>query len=80
MGSEVAIYTFESLDVGTVKMTTKFPGGTIRSSDRRAYEGCCATEHRVTGGTGVFAGARGTASSEQLTRGRDLKVYRLQLA
>lgn len=66
VGSEVAIYTFESLAIGTVKVTTKFPGGTIRSSDRRSFEGCCATKSQVTGGIGVFAGARGTVSSEQL--------------
>ena len=93
VGSEVAIYTVESLAIGTVKVTTTLPGGTVRSSDRRAFEGCCATESQVTGGTGVFAGARGTAHSETLTHGfetrpalsfglvgaRELKVYRLQL-
>ena len=89
VGSEVAIYTFESLAIGTVRVTTTFPGGTIRSSDRRAYEGCCATQSQVTGGTGAFAGARGTLRSEHLTggqivnltltQGRRLNIYRLQL-
>jgi hypothetical protein len=90
LGSEVAIYTVESLAIGAVKVTTTLPGGTIRSSDRRSYEGCCATKGQVTGGTGVFAGARGAAYSETLTRGflvrpfghlgeRDRKVYRIEL-
>ena len=82
VGSEVAIFTFESAevgDVGTVKVTTKLPGGTIQASDRRSYEGCCGTTSQVTGGTGVFAGARGAVSSTQLTPERHVKVYRLQL-
>ena len=88
VGSAVAIYTFESRDLGTLKATASLPGGTIRSVDRVGYEGCCATESQVTGGTGVFAGARGTLWSESLsdtlrsqllTEGRRLNIYRLQL-
>ena len=88
VGSAVAIYTFERRDLGTLKVTASLPGGTIRSVDRVAYEGCCATESQVTGGTGAFAGARGTLRSEflsdtlrsqLLTEGRRLNIYRLQL-
>jgi hypothetical protein len=92
VGSAVAIYTFQSRDVGDwgdLKVTTTLPGGTIRSVDRVSYEGCCATESRVTGGTGVYSGARGTLQSElltgggfmgfTLTQGRRLNIYRLQL-
>jgi hypothetical protein len=89
VGSAVAIYTFESRNFGTVTVTTTLPGGTIRSSDRHSYAGCCATEGRVTGGTGVYAGARGTLRSEHfpghqmvslpLPQGERLNIYRLQL-
>lgn len=96
VGNEVAIYAVESLAVGTtlaigtIKVTTSLPGGTIRSSDRRSSEGWGGTESQVTGGTGVFAGARGTVASEPLTGGfvtrsfgdlgdRDRKVYRIKL-
>jgi len=96
VGNEVAIYAVESLAIGTtlaigtIKMTTSLPGGTIRSSDRRSSEGWGGTESQVTGGTGVFAGARGTVASEPLTGGfvtrsfghlgdRDRKVYRIKL-
>lgn len=79
VGSKVAIYTVVSPSVGTVKETTTLPDGKIRSSDRRAYDGCCGTTSQVTGGTGVFAEARGTVHTEQLTRERHLKIYRLQL-
>ena len=85
VGTEVAVYTVGSPAVGTVRETTRFPGGTVRASDRRSYEGCCATESQVTGGTGFFTGARGTVISEPLTRGfgllgePNLKVYRLHV-
>jgi hypothetical protein len=91
VGSAVAIYTFQSRvagDWGDLEVTTTLPGGTIRSVDRVSYEGCCATESQVTGGTGVYSGARGTLLSEilpnsqraeVLIEGRRLNIYRLQL-
>ena len=79
VGSDVATLTFESLTVGEVKVTAKLPGGTLRASGRVSHGRDARATIRVTGGTGVFAGARGTVSSTQLTRERDLNVYRLQL-
>jgi hypothetical protein len=79
VGSDVATLIIESETMGAARVTAKLPGGTIRSSGRVTHGGDAKAEIRVTGGTGVFAGARGTVSSRQLTRERDLNIYRLQL-
>jgi hypothetical protein len=79
VGSDVATLTFKSLTMGVVKVTAALPGGTLRASGLVLHGGDARGTIRVTGGTGVFAGARGTVSSTLLTRERDRNVYRLQL-
>jgi hypothetical protein len=79
VGSDVVTLTFQSLTMGAVKVIAKLPGGTLRAAGPISHAGDARATIRVTGGTGVFAGARGTVSSTQLTRERDSNLYRLQL-
>jgi hypothetical protein len=79
VGSDVGTFTIVAATVSDVKVTTKLPGGTIRSSGR--VRDARTQAIRVIGGTGIFAGARGTNEVRTLNAaaGRASNVYRLQL-
>lgn len=80
VGSDVGTYTLLSATLGDVKVTVKLPGGTLRAAGR-IRDGVPNQTIRVTGGTGTFAGARGTLATSPLNASgnRALNVYRLQL-
>jgi hypothetical protein len=79
VGSDSGTVTLTAADAGMVAGTTKLPGGTIK------FRGRIGSGNRdvipVTGGTGRFAGARGTLTTAPLDRdgARASKVYRLTL-
>lgn len=65
--------------VSDMTVTAKLPGGTVRSAGR--IRDARTQSVRVTGGTGAYAGARGTneVSTVNAGTGVALNVYRLQL-
>jgi Dirigent-like protein len=79
VGSDASIYTFLSPTVVNMKVTAKLPGGTLRSTAR--IEGSTLPALKVVGGTGAFAGARGTGQVKKAPAGVNgvLNIYRLQL-
>jgi hypothetical protein len=79
VGSDVAVYTFLSSTAATVRVTARLPGGTLRATAR--VEGTAQPVLRVVGGTGAFAGARGTGRVAPAPEGVKgvLNIYRLQL-
>jgi hypothetical protein len=77
VGSDAATYTFATLRRASVKGTTKLPGGTVRIAGLLSGPGTQTL--RVTGGTGRFAGARGTCVVTNVSVGDALNVYRLRL-
>ena len=79
VGSDVAVYTFVSSTAANMKVTVKLPGGTLRGTAR--LEGTSLPRLKVVGGTGAFAGARGTgvvAPAPAVVKGV-LNTYRLRL-
>jgi hypothetical protein len=79
VGSDVTTLTYVTASVGDVKVTVKLPGGTLRVTGRFRSGDTGQTTVRVTGGTGVFRGARGSCTVSQQRGLRALNVYRLQL-
>jgi len=79
VGSDVATLTVTSPTSGDMKVQAKLPGGTLRSAGRIGESR--APVIRVTGGTGAFAGARGTVEVISLNAAGDrtINVYRLRL-
>lgn len=79
VGSDAGIYTFLSPTVVNMKVTVKLPGGTLRGTAR--IEGNTLPVLKVVGGTGAFAGARGTGQIKKAPAGVNgvLNTYRLQL-
>jgi hypothetical protein len=79
VGSDVSTYTLVSLAAADVTAVAKLPGGTIQGGGRIRFE----KRRRaisVTGGTGAFAGARGTLeTSANANLDLWVYVYRLQL-
>jgi hypothetical protein len=78
VGYDVAVFTFISAARVRVKVTATLPGGTIRSA------GTVTDLNQtlpVVGGTGNFAGARGTSEVRSLAPSGDpaLNIYRLRL-
>lgn len=77
VGSDTATFTLVSPTRLDVKVTVKLPGGTLRAAGR--IRGPQSKTLRVTGGTGAFENARGTAEVRNISGERALNVYRLQL-
>ena len=79
VGSDVAVYTFVSSTAANVRATVKLPGGTLRGTAR--IEGTTVPVLKVVGGTGRFAGARGTGEVRPAAPGSQavLNIYRLRL-
>ena len=78
IGRDSYVFTFTSPTRALIKVEAKFPGGTVRAQGRASVVVAPITI-AVTGGTGDFAGARGTSESRSLSGGRSLNVYRLRL-
>jgi hypothetical protein len=80
VGTDVATFTVVSLFPSRVRirLTVNLPRGTLRG-DGPVND--ISQTIRVVGGTGVFAGARGTAEVRQLAADGDpaLNIYRLRL-
>jgi hypothetical protein len=79
VGSDVAVYTFVSSTAASMKVTATLPGGTLRGTAR--LEGTALPVLKVVGGTGTFAGARGTGRVLPAPAGVKgvLNTYRLRL-
>lgn len=77
VGSDVAVATL--LDTPRVRftLTVKLPGGTIRAG---GVIGMVGQRIPVVGGTGAFAGARGSSEVRRLDgQGLALNIYRLRI-
>jgi Dirigent-like protein len=77
VGTDSYTITFTSPTRGQIKITVKLPGGTLRAEGRTSLTG--SADVSVVGGTGAFAGARGTAQARDLANGTSRNVYRLRL-
>jgi hypothetical protein len=78
VGSRVATDRVVASDAGVVKVILTLPGGTIHAGGR--VTATPSESIQVTGGTGTYAGARGTGSTRSLyPRNGSLNVYRLHL-
>jgi hypothetical protein len=79
VGSDVGTFTIVTAKVSDVRVTTKLPGGTIRSVG--TVRDARTQAIRVISGTGTFAGARGTNEVRTLNAaaGRASNVYRLRI-
>ena len=79
VGSDVGTFTVVSGSVGDVKVAVTLPGGTLRTAGRIRDNTVQVT--RVTGGTGTYAGARGTCEVRPIgaSAHKASNVYRLRL-
>ena len=78
VGSDRYILTFTSPTRALIKVEARLPGGTVRAQGRASMIVAPITIS-VTGGSGTYAGARGTSEARSLAGGRSLNVYRLRL-
>ena len=78
VGSDTYAITITSEQWATVKVQAKLPGGTVRVQGRTSLL-LPSIKVPVTGGTGRYAGARGSSTATDLSDGRSLNVYRLRL-
>ena len=78
VGSDVAVATLLETPRLRLRITVKLPGGTLRAGGVIAIVG---QRFPVIGGTGAFAGARGSSEVRRLDPdgGLALNIYRLQL-
>jgi hypothetical protein len=77
IGSDSFTITAVSSSRARVKATVRLPGGTIRvAGDQPSI---APPPLPIVGGTGAYAGARGTCESQQLSGNRSLNIYRLRL-
>lgn len=83
VGSDRGILTFTSGSTARADVTARLPGGTIRVRGRMTILAGGGQRYPVAGGTGRFAGARGTLTVRPLggpvNRPRASNVYRLTL-
>lgn len=79
VGSDTGTLTLVSARVVDAKVAVKLPGGTLKASGRTREQGG-SDMIAVVGGTGDFAGARGTVEVIDLNDGlRTRNIYRLRL-
>jgi hypothetical protein len=78
VGSDSYVFTITTPPQALIKVQVKLPGGTLRVQGR-ASVAKASIAIPVVGGTGTFAGARGTSEASGLSGGRSLNVYRLRL-
>jgi hypothetical protein len=79
VGSDAYSIVFASAAEAVATATVKLPGGTVRVKGRFRPSDASAISLAVVGGTGKFAGARGTCVATNLSAERSLNVYRLRL-
>ena len=79
VGSDTATVTLVSPTQTDVRVAVTLPGGTIKTSGRTRQGGTRTIP--VVGGTGTFAGARGTSEVIGVAGSRDTarNIYRLRL-
>jgi hypothetical protein len=68
---------FETAAVAFVDVTATLPGGTMRARGQADFRRD-SNVIRVVGGTGAFAGAKGTVEEKALPSGQTLNIYRLR--
>ena len=78
VGGDTYSFTFTTPSKALITVKAKLPDGTIRAKGRADFSGQRLIIP-VIGGTGAYAGARGTSESESLSGDRSLNVYRLRL-
>jgi hypothetical protein len=80
VGGDTGTLTLVSAKLTDVKVAAKLPGGTLMASGRIPWEQGGSDLIPVVGGTGDFAGARGTVEAIDLDDGlRTRNIYRLRL-
>lgn len=79
VGSDTATLTIVSATQGSMKVAVKLPGGTLNAAGKIGPES--PQTIAVVGGTGAFAGVRGTSEVVSLDASgdRSRNVYRLRL-
>jgi hypothetical protein len=78
VGSDSYSITLTAPPRALVKARVKLPGGTLRLQGEASLA-VNVIKVPVVGGTGAFAGARGTSAVSELSGGRSLNVYRLRI-
>ena len=75
VGSDSGVYNVVSASTFRIKGAARFPGGSV------LVEGLLGAGRLVpvVGGTGAYAGARGTVKVSNLSNTRSINTYRLQL-
>ena len=79
VGGDAYSFVFASASEAVATATVRLPGGTLRLKGRFRPSDASAISLSVVGGTGRFAGARGTCVATNLSADRSLNVYRLRL-
>ena len=78
VGRATYSFTFLSPTEAVIDVRVQLPGGTLRARGRMRVSQVDRLVVTVTGGTGRFAGARGTGEARSLSQGESLNVYRLR--
>ena len=77
VGTDRYVITANAPPKVLINVVVTLPGGTIRARGERLFKDPIVIS--VIGGTGAFAGARGTSEARSLSGGRTLNVYRLRV-
>jgi hypothetical protein len=78
VGRDRYVMTILSPPVARISVEVKLPGGTLRVRGQASLTANVITL-QVVGGTGRFAGARGSSKARTLSAKRTLNVYRLRV-
>src|SRR5262245_32353354 len=78
VGRDSYSFTFVSLTEAVITVKVVLPGGTLEARGRMRISQGDRIVVTVTGGTGKFAGARGTGEARSLSPSESLNVYRLR--
>jgi hypothetical protein len=78
VGRDSYSFTFVSPTEAVIDVRVQLPGGTLRARGRMRVSQGDRIVVTVTGGTGKFAGARGTGEARALSPNESLNVYRLR--
>lgn len=79
VGRDTYSFTFVSQTEMVVDVRVQLPGGTLHCRSRVRVPGDNRLLVDIVGGTGRFAGARGTGESRNLSATRAVNVYRVRL-
>jgi hypothetical protein len=78
VGRDSYSFTFVSPTEAVIAVKVVLPGGTLTARGRMRVSQGDRIAVTVTGGTGKFAGARGTGEARALSPNESLNVYRLR--